>query len=96
MKTYDPQKNRSVHAGQIKGDTFVKNVTAKHYMRIFDGYGIQKTILENLQKKGINKILIKTSNNRQLETTVNNWIENGIERDLGHGRQIFLPIKYII
>lgn len=67
----------------------------KHLMRIFNGYGIDSSILERIIEEGCREIRVKeTDTGNILSTTPESFMENGVGRDFGDGSQVFLPLKY--
>lgn len=95
LYTFDPKKGQTVFAGYIEGDFFYKIVTARHFMRIMKGYGIQEDIIVKLQAQGVKKILIETPTSL-LESELSQWLEPHIQvRNFGNGKQRFLPVKHM-
>jgi len=89
--TYDPRKNKLVFAGYTKGDTFVKEVTAKHFMKVEQGYGIQEDVIQKLMKIECKTIRIETPAGAY-ETAFSDWL--GISpKDYGNGMQRFKALK---
>jgi len=98
MKLYvkDTAKNQSVLVGVIMGDTLMKHVERrKHFMRVENGYGINKEGLAELVKRHVRFIRIHESDTEnQYETEVKDWRDFGHTINYGHGTQVFLPMRY--
>lgn len=68
----------------------------KHRMRMFDGYGIDKTIVSKLREAGCKEIrILETDTNVIYSTPFENFELHGIEKNFD-GVQIFIPIKHCI
>lgn len=95
LNTYDPQKKKIVLVGRVYGDmSFHKEVEAKHFMRICQGYGIQEVVVEKLVEIGIKTIILHTSDGGMLCSKLKDWLEPDIRvMDFGAGKQRFLPVK---
>jgi len=91
LKVYDPKKGREVTVGEIQGTSFIKRVSSNHYMRKYNGYGIDIFVLEKLKQLKIPYIMIKASSVEYF-VELNVWLEEGTLDDFGHGKQIFLPV----
>jgi hypothetical protein len=80
--------------GKVSGDAYcTKVVKSKHLLRKWDAWGIDKTVMDNLIRNGISKIIIhEKEEDFDYETSVKDFVEKGIEEDFGHGKQIFLPL----
>ena len=88
-------KNR---AGQVIGvlheNTFTKRVNErKHLLRIWDAWGVQDTVLNQLPSK--TKIHIIDDDEKVYETTVEEYYRLGQAKEFGaHGMQMFLSRKH--
>ena len=92
---YDPGKRKRILAGYIDGDTFIKDVKPEHFMKILGGYGIQETVIELLKERAIKTIEIRTEISIY-RAPFSRWIAPDIKvMDQKHGKQRFLPIKYM-
>jgi len=93
---FDPKKRKYQLIGTKLGDTLVKRVNKNHFMRMVNGYGIQYDAFNDFLKKGIKKIVIseKESGNKW-ESETEEWFINGKVADYGHGKQVFLSLKYM-
>jgi len=88
---FDKAKNKSVVAGHIDGDTFVRKVQRKHFMRFKNGYGIQESVMQELVMRGVTKILLIAEHDRWL-SDISDWLLLS-PADYGHGKQRFLDVK---
>ncbi len=80
------------HSGQ--GLVFTKNVKPNHYVIKFDGYGIQSTVFDRLERAGVSTISINRPDTYELWTCpLEAWKNYGITGDLGHGKQVFLSLE---
>ena len=80
--------------GKVSGDVFCKKVVkSKHLLRKWDAWGIDKTVMDNLIRNGISKIIIhEKEEDVDYETSVKDFVEKGKEEDFGHGKQMFLSL----
>ena len=95
LNTFDKKKNKIVKCGYVEGNTYFKDVNNKHYMFKYNGYGIQEEIFKKLVLHGTKYIQIKTKAGTLHTSDVVYWIKNGKVDDFGHGKQIFLDIKFM-
>ena len=95
VTTYDPKKGKHILAGHIDNNIFIKQVTAKHFFRKFQAYGIQEDVVQTLIEKNVKKIKI-VSHTLTYESKIEDWV-NGhtLIRDYGNGLQRFLPVHYM-
>jgi len=94
--SYDPRKKKYIKCGLLIGDTFFRDVTHKHFMRVVGGYGIQEDAFQKIVAEGGKKIVIKeTDTNRQWEADIKAWDEHCHIADYGNGKQRFLGLKYM-
>ncbi len=91
FKTWDKKKGKIVVVGTLEGTVFTKIVSAKHFMVIEEGYGIQSYTLIQLLEAGCKIIEIITKNGRW-RSELKQWIELP-GKDYGHGLQSFLPVR---
>ena len=79
------------------GIVFRKNVVrAKHYMRILEGYGIQKEIFERYLRGRKGRIEIKeTDTGRFLVASIDTWSAHSRTGNYGGGKQIFLSERFM-
>jgi hypothetical protein len=82
--------------GKISGDVFCRNVKkSKHLLRKWNAFGIDKAVLDNLIRNGIQKIKVhETEEDIDYETSIKDFVEKGIEAEFANcGKQIFLPLE---
>jgi len=95
--TYDTRKGKQILAGSVDDltHTFIKKVTSKHFFKKTQSYAIQETVIEQLKELGITTIKIITPASIYM-STLDIWLDPCIKvLDYGHGKQRFLPIKYM-
>lgn len=96
ITTYDIAKRKFVKCGDVVGDTLVRHVSSKHFMRVVNGYGIQEEAFGKVIERGINHIsLIVDTTDVSWNSTIKDWKEYGKVADYGHGKQRFLSMKYM-
>lgn len=94
--TFDPRKNKRVLVGTLQGNTLIRKVEAKHYMRVVDGYGIQEPAFQEILKKKVKYIIEEVQETKdKWKSNVKDWVEHGHVADYGHGKQRFLSLKYM-
>lgn len=92
---YDQKKDKSVCAGYVINNNFVRKVDPKkHWLKIIDGYAIQSYAFNILYERKINDILF-IEPKRVLKCSVNTMFEFGNDIDLGHGLQRGINKKYL-
>jgi len=85
-------KNKRI--GTYKDGEFHKKVNPeKHFMRKYQGYGIDWNIISELPRE--TKVFIHAPG-KTYETTIATYQDEGIQDDLGYGKQIFLPTKQFL
>lgn len=95
LTTYDPKKQKHILAGHIDGKTFVKQVSARHFFRKLQAYGIQEEIIQELIERGVTKVKIM-SHTLTYESSIKDWVNgHSLIRDYGNGLQRFLPVHYM-
>ncbi|GFP35660.1 hypothetical protein HKBW3S43_01449 [Candidatus Hakubella thermalkaliphila] len=82
--------------GEIDGRLFRKKVKKScHLMRALDAWAVQAEVVERAQKEGIDMVVVE-----DVESGVTYLVpldllrQKGIQRDFGHGPQIFLPRRF--
>lgn len=96
LNVFDPKKRKLVLCGLTVGDTLFREVSKKHFMRVVDGYGIQKEAFEVFEEKGIEKIILtEKETGQKWQSKVSDWKLFGRLNDYGHGKQWFLSLKYM-
>lgn len=95
ITTYDPKKNKSIKAGYIENNIFIKEVSGRHFFRKFQAYGIQEDVIQKLIERKIKKIRI-ISYTLTYDSSIKDWVNGHVLiRDFGNGLQRFLPIHYM-
>lgn len=96
LNVFDPKKRKLVLCGMTVGNTLFREVSRKHFMRVVDGYGIQKEAFDIFREKGIERIILtEKETGKKWESKVENWRIFGRLNDYGHGKQWFLSLKYM-
>lgn len=95
IKTFDPGKGREVRAGVYDGLVFTKTVTGKHYMRIYNGYGIQEDVIQKLISLGCERIIIRTPNDGNYYSLIDSWLKSE-PKQYGNGKQRFLSVDRMV
>lgn len=96
LNVYDPKKRKLVLCGLTIGNALFREVSKKHFMRVVDGYGIQKEAFDVFREKGIERIILKEKESGlKWESSVADWRIFGRLADYGHGKQWFLSMKYM-
>lgn len=92
----DSKKNKTILCGNLVADTFFRDVTPKHFMRVVGGYGISEDAFQKITELGCKKVVIKDIVTHQSwESAINDWIEHCNIADYGSGKQRFLSLKYM-
>ena len=93
VKVYDTRKRIEVTAGTIDSNTFTKKASPKHYMRKYQGYGIDAVVLAKLWDSNRQfEIIIKTKTT-EYKSVANDWLSKGYLDNFGHGDQYFLAVS---
>lgn len=96
LLTFDPKKNKKVLIGEIAGDTLFRDVEAKHFMNVLQGYGIQEVGFSDAISKGVKFIVLKEAHTgKRWKSDIDTWKLHGKVADYGHGKQRFLSMKYM-
>lgn len=96
-----PHNNRKVKVGTLvqlaDGIAFIKKVTrSRHFMRVIQGYGIQKQVFDNhLRGKKGYIFIIEDDTGKKLRASIKNWTNNSSTQNYGDGKQIFLSEKFM-
>ncbi len=83
--------------GSIKDSIFVKTVKkSKHFMRVLNSWGIDKAVLDSLQREGVKEIHIRDTEEKKLyKATVDRFLFSGETRDMkSWGVQVFLNVNF--
>jgi hypothetical protein len=91
---YDKGKCKQIVAGEYYSEKgiFYKVVDSIHFMRKFNGYGIQYEVIEQLEKLGCKKVLIKAGDIGYISEFSKWKNEEVMKLDFGHGLQVFQSI----
>jgi len=89
-------KKREV--GQVFGKKFITFRNGEHYVKKYQGFGINEHVLNKLINSNVEDIVIiyKKADNTQTKykTTPRKWSNRGYRDKLGNfERQVFLPLK---
>src|SRR3990167_11459106 len=88
-------KYRDRMVGKLEDGVFTKNVRrSKHFMKIFNGWGIQSSVFNGIESRCKEIVINDTESNLIYKTNTKTYREHGILKDMGHGMQIFLDEKY--
>lgn len=97
VKEFLEFRKRNLGVIDYERKEYISPRTQGHYFRIHDGFGISVFILDYLDLKKIEKIIINFNGNIY-ETTVDDFITSGIDwEDSTFGKkekQLILPMKY--
>jgi len=94
--TWDSKKGKKVLCGELIGDTLFRDVEAKHFMRVLQGYGIQEVAFQEILSRGAKYIILKeTHTDKRWKADVETWKMHSKVADYGHGKQRFLSLKYM-
>ncbi len=93
MKTFRNAQGKIV--GELNDDVYIsKRSKSKHLLRVMDAWGIDKSILKELEEEGCERIEIYDEENEEMYgIALETLKEKGVERNFV-GPQIFLPRKY--
>ena len=95
--TYDKKKRRRVRAGTIRGNEFLKRVNIRHMMRIVDGFGISREVVDDLLKRKTVDVVVIFDRKKAYSSDLKSWIGgDSIQHDFGHGQQCFLGRRYMV
>lgn len=71
---------------------------SKHLHRILNAYGMSAYVLDILEKRGLNKLILRVEDTKEvLETTLENAKEHGVWKywkEGGFDRQLFLAVPW--
>ena len=94
IRTFDPNKQKTVIVGEYKHFIFHKNAEPQHYMYKEKGYGIQDDVIKGLKELNCKKVVIHTPV-RNYAFHFADWLKI-VPKNYGHGMQRFLPISQAI
>lgn len=97
LYSYDGGKNRKVFVGSYFPDKkiFYKKVEPIHFMRKFNGYGIQFDVIQELLRVGCERIAIRPVGEKVAYLSdIKDWENEEIRKgNYGHGLQVFRPVS---
>jgi hypothetical protein len=97
LLAFDPTKKKLVLCGYVDKDSFIRNVSSEHFMRVVGGYGIQEIAFKELEKRKVKNVLLKeTDTKKNWYSKLSDWMEHGRVADYGHGQQRFLSLNYML
>lgn len=81
--------------GTLEGGVFVKRASyKKHFMKIFDAWGIDSPVVQKLQGK-CSEIRIKDMDSDKVWVVpFEVFLANAFEKNFGHGKQMFLSRQH--
>lgn len=82
--------------GELADDIFTKQVKkSKHLFRNFDAWGIDyEAFKKYLELKNVMIIIKETEEKQEYKAHALTFINHGVIKDYGHGKQILLSRKY--
>lgn len=93
---FDPKLQKYNKIGTKIGNYLFKQVEAKHFMRVVDGYGMQYDAFGQLESVGIDRMeILEAHTGNTWQSMVVDWQIHGRIADYGRGKQIFLSLKYM-
>jgi len=98
IKTYDPGKGRRVYVGEIRNGVFYRIVQPHHYMKKYEGYGLQDDVVGQLRVEGVDKVcLVEAATSTSWLSLLEHWYSPvAILAEWGHGWQYFLPVDQMM
>ena len=92
MKQFHNNKGQTI--GWFKDGIYRKKVKDScHRMKIFDAYGIESSVINEIKDKCTEIRILETEDAIIYSTTFENFLEHKIEKDF-ETLQMFLPVKY--
>ena len=101
IKIQSPSLHYPITVGYLlpkkEGRIFLKEVErAKHFMRILEGYGIQKEVYDTYLRGKRGKVVIEENDTGKfLCADISTWQEHSSAQNYGDGKQIFLSERYM-
>lgn len=82
--------------GHLRGNIYRKVVKkSKHLFRLFDAWGVDTSIVNQLSTEGCTEIRIKDSESGIVYSiSLVDFMEHSVEREFGHSKQRFVSRKY--
>lgn len=92
LYTYDPAKGHHVQVGILVDDVFKKPVRRHiHLFRDGESYAIQADVFQQIRDKVKRIDIVEVDTGITYSANTKIWEKYGVEDDLGHGIQRFLP-----
>jgi len=102
IKIKDPRYYRgSLTVGYLqlspKGRVFYKPVKRiKHFMRVVDGYGIQKAVFDEYLRGRKGRVIVhEKDTGKYLVASIKTWTLHSSNQNFGDGKQIFLSERFM-
>lgn len=97
LYAHDPAKRKKIKVGEVIGTAvIIEKNSKKHFMRVVDGYGIQKEAITLLDEAGVKEVRIhETDTGLYWKSDLSDWRLFGRLADYGNGKQWFLSMKYM-
>jgi hypothetical protein len=94
MKEYRNKKGYVI--GTLKDGKFRKKVVKdRHLFKIFDAWGIDSQVVEDLKKEKTEEIrILETTEDVVYSVPLEQFIEHSVEKDFGDGKQLFVSRKF--
>lgn len=82
--------------GKVIGKIFRRDLMgSKHRMRIIPGWGMDVTIIAELESRGVEAVEVLDTETKTLYLTkLANFANHGVLKDFGYGEQRILPDKW--
>jgi hypothetical protein len=87
---------RGQRVGELRDGIFRKKVSgSKHLLKMMDAWGIDSSIVDELEKQGVAEIRIKDIETESVyKTSLDVFLGHSVSRDFGAGEQRFLSRKF--
>lgn len=96
LYAFDSGRGKKVLIGQVIGNALLIRKNADQRMKKFDAYGIDERAFGDAKKNGIVEIRIhRLDTEQRLKASTEIWETKSKTMDFGHGKQLFLSIKYM-
>ena len=87
------KNNKGKVVGELLDGVFRKKVQNKHIMKIYDAWGLDEKILDEIEDKCDSIRILNTDTNQVFSTVPEVFRSKGIKGNFD-GRQVFLPRQY--
>ncbi len=102
VKSYKGMEDKHVSVGLIDNDTYRTERKKHHFFRIFQGFAISNTIIEDLLVKNVKDVVITYYGNNRIKyrSSLKDWIEKGEKyqnkiKDGTDDLQIVLSVRFM-